>query len=462
MLSVVMVSYPRRQQLRRLARRGEIRRRRRDHPAGAKRAAGERRSDRAYGHLSELSRRQGSGCGAVAQCAWPAPSRVGAESEARSGERSNRSHARAGAWRTGSTGQAALGTSRPCCAPSGMGFGSRPRRCAKRARPPRADGRRGALARAAFGASRPGCCPSSASPAPRQVENGSERKVLVRVARPPDARAAPDTHALGRRPWWTTSTIARARDGDHSPARRGMTASRRAQLSNRPPRGRERACGRRRLQTPARRRLSHKPGSVRVGEDDSAVAQNFIGCDREQAFLMPPSLREWLAEDHLAWFVIEAVEEMDLAEFYADYRADGHGRAAYEPSMMVALLLYAYATKQRSARAIERHCRQDIAYRVICANRVPDHATIARFVCRHEASARRALRLGACAVREGGPGVNRRGGDRRHEARREREPRGEPRLRADRPRDRRRGEGRPTRPRMSSSARRAATSCLKS
>jgi len=99
---------------------------------------------------------------------------------------------------------------------------------------------------------------------------------------------------------------------------------------------------------------------------------------------MPPSLREWLPEDHLAWFVIDAVEELDLAEFYADYRSDGHGRAAYEPSMMVALLLYAYATKQRSARAIERHCRQDVAYRVITANRVPDHATIARFVCRHE------------------------------------------------------------------------------
>jgi transposase len=69
------------------------------------------------------------------------------------------------------------------------------------------------------------------------------------------------------------------------------------------------------------------------------VPQNFVACGREQAFLMPPSLRGWLAEDRLAWFVIEAVEEMDLGGFYADYRADGHGRAAYEPSMMVALLL---------------------------------------------------------------------------------------------------------------------------
>src|SRR5229473_4662631 len=116
------------------------------------------------------------------------------------------------------------------------------------------------------------------------------------------------------------------------------------------------------------------------------MAQNFIGCDREQSFLMPPSLREWLAEDHLAWFVVEAVAAMDLSGFYGAYRDDGHGRAAYEPSMMVALVLYAFATKQRSSRAIECHCRQDVAYRVISGNLVPDHATIARFVVRHEAA----------------------------------------------------------------------------
>jgi transposase len=116
------------------------------------------------------------------------------------------------------------------------------------------------------------------------------------------------------------------------------------------------------------------------------MAQNFIECDREQVFLMPRWLREWLPEDHLAWFVLDAVAEMDLDAFYADYRSDGHGRAAYEPAMMVALVLYAYATGQRSSRAIERHCRQDIAYRVISANHVPDHATVARFVVRHEAA----------------------------------------------------------------------------
>ena len=114
------------------------------------------------------------------------------------------------------------------------------------------------------------------------------------------------------------------------------------------------------------------------------MAQNFIESGREQGFLLPPDVRDWLPADHLAWFVIDAVQDMDLAAFYGAYRADGHGRAAYEPSMMVTLVLYAYATKQRSSRTIEGYCRQDVAYRVITGNLVPDHATIARFVVRHE------------------------------------------------------------------------------
>jgi transposase len=114
------------------------------------------------------------------------------------------------------------------------------------------------------------------------------------------------------------------------------------------------------------------------------MPQNFIECGREQVFLMPPDLRDWLPEGHLAWFVLDAVGEMDLSAFYGAYRADGHGRAAYEPSMMVALLLYAYARGVRSSRAIERACEEDIAYRVLAANQKPDHATLARFVERHE------------------------------------------------------------------------------
>src|SRR5215216_3915370 len=116
------------------------------------------------------------------------------------------------------------------------------------------------------------------------------------------------------------------------------------------------------------------------------MAQNFLGCDREQAMLMPPSLREWLPPDHLVWFVLDAVAEMDLAAFYLSYRQDGWGRAAHDPAMMVALLVYAYAVGERSARGVERRCREDVAFRVITANQVPDHATIARFRVRHEAA----------------------------------------------------------------------------
>ncbi len=90
------------------------------------------------------------------------------------------------------------------------------------------------------------------------------------------------------------------------------------------------------------------------------MGQNFIACDREQELLLPPSLREWLPEGHLAWFVIDAVAEMDLAAFFAAYRVDGWGRAAHDPAMMVALMLYAYAIGVR--RAIERRCRDDVAF----------------------------------------------------------------------------------------------------
>ena len=106
--------------------------------------------------------------------------------------------------------------------------------------------------------------------------------------------------------------------------------------------------------------------------------------DRDQLYLLPVSIAEWLPEDHLAWFVLDAVEEMDLDAFYADYRADGWGGAAHHPKMMVALLLYAYSIGVRSSRRIERACQVDVAFRVICANVFVDHTTIARFRQRHE------------------------------------------------------------------------------
>ncbi|HWT23550.1 MAG TPA: transposase [Solirubrobacteraceae bacterium] len=116
------------------------------------------------------------------------------------------------------------------------------------------------------------------------------------------------------------------------------------------------------------------------------MGRNFLACDRDQELLLPPSLREWLAPGHLAWFVLDAVEQFDLTAFYRAYRLDGQGRPAHEPSMMVALLLYSYAIGERSSRRIERRCVEDVATRVICANRAPDHTTIARFRQRHEAA----------------------------------------------------------------------------
>jgi transposase len=113
------------------------------------------------------------------------------------------------------------------------------------------------------------------------------------------------------------------------------------------------------------------------------MAQNFLSCDRDQDFLMPPSVREWLPAGHLAWYLLAVVERLDLVAFYGQYRADGSGRPAHEPGMMVALLLYAYAVGERSSRQIERRCVEDVAFRVIAANRAPDHTTIARFRKRH-------------------------------------------------------------------------------
>src|SRR5919205_1983745 len=114
------------------------------------------------------------------------------------------------------------------------------------------------------------------------------------------------------------------------------------------------------------------------------MGQRFVACDREQSFLLPPDVRDWLAQDHLAWFVIDAVGEMDLDAFYAAYRVDGRCRPPYDPAMMVALLLYAYARGIRSSRVIERACEEDVAFRVIAAQQRPDHATIARFVANHQ------------------------------------------------------------------------------
>ena len=114
------------------------------------------------------------------------------------------------------------------------------------------------------------------------------------------------------------------------------------------------------------------------------MAYNFLEVERDQLYLLPPSVADWLEEDHLAFFILDVVDQMDLESFFADYRDDGRGGCAHDPKMMVALLLYAYCVGLRSSRQIERACHVDIAFRVITANQMPDHCSIARFRQRHE------------------------------------------------------------------------------
>ena len=114
------------------------------------------------------------------------------------------------------------------------------------------------------------------------------------------------------------------------------------------------------------------------------MPQNFIFPQRDQPLLLPVDMREWLPEDDLAFVVLDAVATLDLGEFRRQYRADGHGRAASGPEMMVALLLYGYCQGERSSRVIEKRCVRDVAYRIIAGGLRPDHATIARFRAKHQ------------------------------------------------------------------------------
>jgi len=108
--------------------------------------------------------------------------------------------------------------------------------------------------------------------------------------------------------------------------------------------------------------------------------------DREQPFLLPPLMTDWLPADHLVWFVIDAVQRLDTTAFHRRARLGGVGRRGYDPDMLVTLLVYAMAGGLRSSRRIEALCRTDVAFRIICANDAPDHTVIARFRRDHEAA----------------------------------------------------------------------------
>lgn len=133
------------------------------------------------------------------------------------------------------------------------------------------------------------------------------------------------------------------------------------------------------------------------------MGYGFRGGDApEQAYLLPPDVRDWLPPRHLAWELPRLVAGMDLAPFTRAYRSDGQGRPAYHPAVMVALIGYCYCKGIRSSRAIEAATFDDVGARVICGNVHPDHSTIARFLDRHEAAVKGLLvaSVVACA-REG-------------------------------------------------------------
>jgi len=114
------------------------------------------------------------------------------------------------------------------------------------------------------------------------------------------------------------------------------------------------------------------------------MSKQFRNCDLNQAYLLPPSLQDWLPEGHLARFVADLVETLDLSAIYARYQeGDGRGLAAYDPRMMVRLLIYGYCRGVASSRRIERATYEDVAFRYLAADQHPDHDTIADFRQEH-------------------------------------------------------------------------------
>jgi transposase len=114
------------------------------------------------------------------------------------------------------------------------------------------------------------------------------------------------------------------------------------------------------------------------------MAKGYRPVLRDQPFLLPVDMREWLPADHLVWFVLDVVEQLDTSVFRRRTVRAASGRAGFEPEMLLALLLYGYCRGVRSSRQIERLCEVDVAFRVVCAQDVPDHSVIARFRQAHQ------------------------------------------------------------------------------
>ena len=116
-----------------------------------------------------------------------------------------------------------------------------------------------------------------------------------------------------------------------------------------------------------------------VDRDDVLVAKGYRFLDRDQQFLLPENMGDWLPASDPVWLLISVVAGLDTAGLHAKRRTGGAGRAGYGPDMLLTLLIWAWAQGMRSSRVIERLCHRDVAFRIICAGDAPDHVTISRF-----------------------------------------------------------------------------------
>jgi len=116
------------------------------------------------------------------------------------------------------------------------------------------------------------------------------------------------------------------------------------------------------------------------------MALGYRAVVRDQQFLMPPDMRDWVPQDHLVWTVLEFVAQADTSVLHRRARTGGAGRAGYDPDMLLTVLLLGYCSGQRSSRQLERLCETDCGFKVACAGDVPDHSVLARFRQRHEAA----------------------------------------------------------------------------
>src|SRR5438128_3697903 len=117
-----------------------------------------------------------------------------------------------------------------------------------------------------------------------------------------------------------------------------------------------------------------------------SMGKTFRSYDLNQRLLLPPDLRDWLPDDHLALYISDVVEQLDLSEILNSYEDDLRGRPPYHPALMVKLLIYGYCTGRLSSRKLEQATYDDVAFRVLACNQHPDHDSIAEFRKRHLAA----------------------------------------------------------------------------